>query len=646
MAVIPQFSAGAPASPRAPVLGGEQLTRVDNRAQSAALDGLSRRLASFGGELPGVPGNLGQASMQGMQALGAGVKQVGDVLQHLAEKKAEAKNYADIHAATMAMEREAGDFARWREENPSPERWEEELGERLARMPTALYDGRELAPAAREVIDRNLEAFSTRLQIQTGVEAVRATTKQAREAGMEGYARAGAEGDVETQISIAQHLGNEGWIPKDVAARMELAAIDAAEAKQIADGNAMIDTFLLYDDPDAALEVLAGMPLSDAERGFKEAEIKRKAAVRIAERNILDSAYEDAFGFSDTIKRMEAKHPDGKPVHWPEVVGETRTKLLRELYREHHDERTAVVSDLVQKIESGGIATEEGLAAALVGMDATDAEKATLRARMAGVYLEDAVKAAELQSAISKYDPIEDPYGITQQALRDRALLEIIGSDRSGALLEELGRRANGERMTIAERIKNEAMSAHTQGVVDRGSFLIPADEVIALDGGVYGVPAEDAPDPKTVREHDPDWVVEKRSLGLRNRTLRRIELAQDDALKINRKDTKGNVSDLRTKEREIGAGRALREELDDAERRGEIKSLDEWQGRMKEVTREQAIANDRHFLELQSEGGQGSGLPTAGGPFEGSRLFRDDDLDADALDEDVRWLRNHSVSF
>ena len=80
MPIIPQFRAEGPAQPVAPGMESPSGLRVDATTALRGIATLADSLGSVTQDMPNAPADLGQGVARGMQAIGEGIGNVGEVM--------------------------------------------------------------------------------------------------------------------------------------------------------------------------------------------------------------------------------------------------------------------------------------------------------------------------------------------------------------------------------------------------------------------------------------------------------------------------------------------------------------------------------------------------------------------------------------
>jgi hypothetical protein len=509
MPIIPQYRAQGPAGPKAPVMEQQAGPRVD---ASEAVRGIARLTGALSGTTPvgKVDPNLGQRSAQGVQSIGQGVGDVGSALFDISKRVAEAKNYADEHEHQLAMDREVGEFEKWRMQNPDPTGWEPAWRERMERFGGQYMAGKNLAPVTQERIKQRLGQFTERRAIQVGVDAMRESVGRATSALNAEYMRAVESGDAGAAQAIADDGFRRGWIPEDQAERMKIQAQDQIETKQIEVLNNQVKTFLLYDDVAGALNAADQMPVSDDEKNLLRAEITQTHGY-----NITLNEVEDIIDPNERIKAIES----GK---YNNLRAYDKERFLNGSYQQINTGNADTVEAL-KDAWSGGVSLRD--------ISISDAFKSLPESSQIA-FTEFAVKGAKndiseyltaLRTA-QAYDPSKDTEGAELAALRQSAALSF-DSERGQKIITTLGEAAQrGGSLSATERVMSDYFS-NLQKRFDSGeigNYLVTGDQ-ISPRTDKNGVPVYTVPDPSGDFE-------EKGLLGTYRGRV--VQLSEQDVLK------------------------------------------------------------------------------------------------------------------
>ena len=613
MPVIPQYSAGNPANVSGPVLERERTARLDNSEMLNGISRLSQRIGQRTVPLANIDPETGQAGARAIQGLGQHIEQFGGLMYEIRKREEEARNYRDVHQAQIAMEREAGDFEIWKEQNPNPQEWEPEWNRRSQNFSQRYFQGRELTPKAEEQIRLRMESFNNRQSINVGVAAVKETTKQAREALEADIIRSKDPDDIRR---MAQYGERQGWFPADYAAQLEVNAINRAEAEELERQQTLIETDLLNGNIQAVREGIRNLDIPQEEKANQLAKFENRHAENIVAQEISELTYEDPVAM---IQRLESGADK-------ELSNATREKLKTFAYQMHLEERGEILASSVQGIDNRAIKTIEQLNQSLWGAEASDQERATLEARLRGELVENAKQAREFQTRANSYDPASDPYGVTAAAIRDEVILTMPEGDRRDKILAELSRRASGDPITMIEEAKQKAKERYYAQIEARAEWKVPASEVdeVKLEDGRTGYFVADP----TISENDPNFFTQKSLtlIGPRFKRGRLIQLTPEDRFEVGKKNVL--IDDLQKMNEAYRKADRRFEQLSIEEESGNINSYDEYQERARELFQADSVENARNFLELKEEGGQATGLPGVSAPPSNS-LFGFDPIES-----------------
>lgn len=583
MAVLPNYTAGAPPVPNAPGLEGGQMPRIDAGRGLAALDNLARTVAGGAVALPNAPGSLGQGGARGMMALGEGVQQLGQMFQALDRERAEARNVAAVHEATLEMERIAGDFTAWREKNPDPARWEEELQGRLGEWSdrAATID---LSPVAREEVTRRFDAFSTRLAIDTRVSSVKAEVARAREALEAGWVRAVDSGDAETAVSLAREGVSRGWFPEDTGARMEIEAVRGAQQKARSAALMEADTMLNYGDAQSAYKSLENARWAfdtDEEFAFHKSELETKAAVQIEQREVFDRAAEEEGGPVAIARELEARDNDGNPTAYPALRGATRKKIISDLYEVHFKERESTVKRINEAINSGMIRSIEDAERFAGEFALSPIERAAFEQAIRGE-----IKTSEeyIQTATKNaftYNPGADPNGTLYGSLRTEIAAVLDDDPRAMEILDILEKRRAGQPLELGQKIAAQKQAEFASLAEAEGAYRLPVSRIRAVDQDGAKVYVDTGAD---IKPGDPGFFETGKGWfdgsHVRGRV---IELSQDDRLAVEEGKKGAIVEDLAAKNRSLAEAAKVSDELtrriDSGQIQTEEQANEAWEG-------------------------------------------------------------------
>jgi hypothetical protein len=127
--------------------------------------------------------NMFDGERQGLEALGKGVQAVGAMFQEVVEREAQAKNYADLADAEMAMNQELANFETWKQANLArPESWREEWQRRLTDLGKRFDKNETWSPVVKQKLGVEFGRFAGQSGIRIGTDATKATFARASEA--------------------------------------------------------------------------------------------------------------------------------------------------------------------------------------------------------------------------------------------------------------------------------------------------------------------------------------------------------------------------------------------------------------------------------------------------------------------------------
>lgn len=576
--------------------------RLNASGELAELGGLAQRLARGNQPLDTLPLGLGGGVAQGISAIGDGVKSVGQAIFNIQERAAEARNYRAVHEAQSAMDREAGEFEKWKVQNANrPELWEAEWNNRVRSFGDNYTSGKDLSPAAKEGINLRLNSFAESQAVRVGVDSVKAQAGLAREAIDADYYRAIEAGDADTAISLSRYGFEQGFIPEDVAARMEIGAVDAVETKTLEVLQNQKKTALAYGDISSALKAVDAMPIREDEKALEKAVVTEQygyqETMRQAE-DILDPAQRIAALQSDAFNNLR---PSDKQ------------KMLDASFREMNEEVSMTVNGLKDDISLGGVASEGDLEFRDDFKALPQREKIAVRQFLKQGALNDIAEFSTLQRAIRGYDPSVDPRGAEKAELERSIALRFDGerADELSQTLQEATQRTGPQ--SAAERVLSDVFTdlQKRYEAGDVGNFRVTGDQISERvdENGVtlYTVP-------------DPGGDFKKKGL-LGTYTGRVIELSEQDRIRFKEKgkDSGEVFEDRKAKDAAFSRFLNVQQEVELKVKAGEITEADEIQAEVNRLLGGEVLG----ALEtrLQKDGG-GNSLPGMSSGRMSSGLF------------------------
>lgn len=574
MPLIPHYRADGPASPKAPAMERGRGPRVD---ASQALQGVARLAGAVGDaavDLPGVNPNLGQGGAQGLQAQGAGLENVSDVLFDIQERVAEAKNYTDEHEAQLAMDREVGEFEKWRIENPDPTTWEGEWRSRMDRFKGGYFEGKSLAPVAIDAIKMRADSFTERRAIQVGVDAMRETVGRATSALNADVIRMKEAGDYQGLDERLRFGVEKGWIPEDRAEMMRIQAQDEIESRGAQEAMDRSRAFALSGKLPEALAELDSPFIPETERMVLKAEMENVTGAKIEYGQALD--YGAEAGPMEAARALEEVDENGNPVKFPRIKGAERQKLISDFKGVHYAEKKSIASSVLEGIDNGAFQTVDSALAQFEGFELSEVERRTIEDKFRGQFIKDEGYAQAAFTAAAAYDPSTDPTGERAESLASEWSIVLSGDPRLEKVLGVLERKRNGEQLTMPENMraaKEQELRAIRES---EATYRIPAERIKPATKDGLTVFVDTGAD---VKEGDPGYF--ETGAGLFDGTHvkgRIITLSQDDRIKAT--EGKGAVEDLTEKNRRAAEDAKILDALDQDANTGKIQDEVQWDER------------------------------------------------------------------
>lgn len=429
MATIPLLNGGeAPSvsATRAPASGTVNLGRfssgVTSQLQGAA-QGFRRQGASL--QQAEMSASQGQGAANGLRGLARGVGDLSGVMLTLANKKAEAKNYADVATARNQMFQIEGEFDQWRLQNPDPEGWEPKWSELSSQARGKLTAEKGLSPAAVDQIGREFDDFNVRQTVNVGTMAVKGTVAKARAAVEANILRAVDARDLDAVKRETETAVSRGWMFEDDALRTMMQAEDAIEAKTIDILQNQKKTALVNGDIQGALTAVDAMPVRDDEKTLEKAIVTKQygyqETLRKAE-DILDP--NDLLSALDTDEYAALRPSD-------------KEKFRDLAYRKINDDDTVTVTALRDEIASGGVSSISDLQGRTDYEALPERDKAAVQGFIAKGAQNDIADFSSLKRSLLDYDPSEDPRGATRADL-ERSIAMRFDGPRAEELLTTL----------------------------------------------------------------------------------------------------------------------------------------------------------------------------------------------------------------
>lgn len=635
MPIIPQYRAqGGPAKPGAPAMEPVQRERVDAGEALRGMSRLSEAVEGLAVSMPGVPEDLGQASMRGIQNLGAGVKDLGQSMFDIRERVARAKSFADVSEAQLALDAEVGNFEEWRARNQgNPEAWEGEWATRLERFRNDYLAGKDFPPATQDAINQRVMAFGERHGISVGIEAVKATVGRARESLEAEIVRAVRAKDIGAVEDLTAQGVSEGWIPEDQAERMKWQAAEQIREDELSSALMRSDTYAMRGMVEEGRAEIASAPFeSEDERQLKLAEFDTKTAVHAAINEVQDRLA-DGEDPNAIRAELEAKDEKGNFTAYRDLSPAARAQLLKPIYAAENEEYSSMLEGANGYIESGVIKTEKQLEEYFGGMEVDPLNRAILGKKLRGEVIATEKAVIDLQAAAAGYDPEADPDGRAYTAQMNAIYRTLEDDPRAADIVKTLTKRRNGESLTLGEdifRVKAKEVTDLRDAVED---YRIPAGNLVEeeRDGRTVFVDYSQAPEPgdparfeKTVHP----WFGKPRT-----KAGRVVTLSQEDREKmLTAKDKdKVFVTDLNRKAKADSETAQVLHEMKRRADTGEV-TTENWKDEYRKATAPmRAKVAEKEIDSL---------LPTGGGGIS-SGLFPATKSDPEA---DLEWLNSLEI--
>ena len=436
------------------------------------LDNISRPRVNFGGiasqvgqtaqsfaragqvQGPQLPGNAFQAEAGAIGEVGQGLASLGDSMFQIGEKRAQAKNYADITEAGQQMRAAAGAFEIWKEKNPNPDEWEGEWEKQSATILNQFGQGKKFSDFAMQRIKSDFEGFNQQQSIKTGYAATKATFRRAGSLLASEIMILKENNDVEGVQRLAEQGGEMGLLhPHQVTAHI-FEAQDKAEADELEafkqDVRADLAEGKRDNDPakfDSAIARIKDSPLNKSERREQAAivELERNHTAVVSQAK--ESIYSDE-GPRKALERLEERKPNTDYKYFSGLSNEARTALRSEAEQAVSMEVKARVTPTIQAIDRGEITETEQIEDFFfldediksLYLDRIGGIKANIKKS----YLQEIDTIGGLRDEIQGYNTEDDPDGIDLNLLQSK--IEIAASeDASFSLLEELDKQIKGE---------------------------------------------------------------------------------------------------------------------------------------------------------------------------------------------------------
>ena len=334
----------------------DRAPQVDASEAVRGLARLSGAIQDGGGDTPLIDPNLGQGTAAGVAAIGSGIEDVGAALFDINARVLKAKNYADEHAAQIAMDREVLEHEKWKQEHPNPEEWESGWAGRMQQFQNQYFSGKNLSPAAETSIRQRMEAFTGDYGVRVGMEAMRQTVGNATSALKADVLRAEDSGDYETGAALLDQGVREGWLPEDIAAGRKIQMQDNIEAKQLQTLSDLISADKDDNDYPAAKDrtqrAFEDGLLNESEYKAQLASLKKEERYQGVIEIVRQDSAKDLRG---TRKRLFERGDDGEYKYHPEMTEADRKNAAAGMDGEIAMENKATVGEILMDYNRGSI---------------------------------------------------------------------------------------------------------------------------------------------------------------------------------------------------------------------------------------------------------------------------------------------------
>lgn len=492
MPIIPQFRAEGPAQPVAPGMESPAGLRVNATTALRGIATLADSLGNVTQDMPNAPADLGQGVARGMQAIGEGIGNVGEVMFDIRKRLAEAWNYRKVSEAQDAMYGEVANFEKWKLSEPDPTKWETEWNGRMERMKNDLISGEGLSPAAKEQIGTRVMSFGTRHGFQVGVEAAKKVIDLANESNSAEIMRAMQAGDMDTVKTLTQLAVNEGWQGEDWQVQTNWRASESIRKDAIDSARMQSDTYAIRGMFAEGRQLIADAPWeTEEQRQYELARYDKDVTSRGIQFEIVKRAQEGE-DVSKLIEELTATNADGTFKNHDGILSPMmRQEALQPLYQFQNETYATKVDLAEQYVASGDIATPEALERFFDNKPIDSLNLNRLLSKMDGTYKDTQAAKVDLLSKAGQYNR-EDDVGDAQYTALQRAIVNTFGRPDPRELelgpaqadpqlqtaLEILEKRKRGEPLTLPEGI----FATKAKGIRDQTHAA--ASEYYRVDAG------------------------------------------------------------------------------------------------------------------------------------------------------------------
>jgi hypothetical protein len=463
MPIIPQFRAEGPAQPVAPGMESPAGLRVNATTALRGIATLADSLGNVTQDMPNAPADLGQGVARGMQAIGEGIGNVGEVMFDIRKRLAEAWNYRKVSEAQDAMYGEVANFEKWKLTEPNPTKWETEWNGRMERMKNDLISGEDLSPAAKEQIGTRVMSFGTRHGFQVGVEAAKKVVDLANESNSAEIMRAMQAGDMDTVKTLTQYAVDQGWKGADWAEQTNWRASESIRKDAIESAEMQSAALVIRGEGQKARKLIEEAPYeTEEQRQYKLAFHDKDVTSREVQLELINRA-RDGEDVGVLIEELTATNEDGTFKKHDGILSPIMREEALQPLRQFQNEQYKTQVDLAdQYVAAGRINSEEELNDFFQGKPIDAVNRNILVSKIDKTFKETQAAQLDLMSKIVTYDPSKD-IGGAQATAYEAAIVQAYPSHfakppfkneynpMAVKTLEVLEKLKRGESLTLAE---------------------------------------------------------------------------------------------------------------------------------------------------------------------------------------------------
>jgi hypothetical protein len=590
MAIIPQYSAGDPASRGAPVLEKGQHQAVSTADQQAALHRNANIIEHQTAKMPGVDPNGNQTLALGLAGLGREMSDIHAAMEQVKAQEIEARNFADVAESQRAMDFERGEFAKWQDTHRDPRTWEKEWGDRVSNFTGKYFEGKDFTPEATQGITQRFLSYSNTEAIKVGVSAVKRTTEMAREGLYADHARAVAAKNYPASKAISDHGLKQGWIGEDDKANMDIAADAQIKNTNLKIAQAQVATFLMQGNPEGAVEVIRKQDLEPAEKERQITQVWTRDAVNITTEEAKNRISDDPIAGK---KWLYEQGSDGKYINSHVLGSHDRNQLGVHSDQELELDRAELMKPIMDEIHSGGIKTQQELSFRLAGTELGESEIKNMVNVMNHKQVKSLRAIDGYAAQVANYDANNDPGGVRAGYL-DREIQITVPPEQAKPL-----------RDALAERVKNPGMDGMTKAMTaslshkrknfdqaEKHRWEIPIDSIVEVDllDGNKGYAVKD----ENVEDGDPHLILLNASTkfdkfkqafdsgaDVPQHRYRKIQLDYNDVPKwIDKDKNKGLfLTDIFKENEAITERRAIEANIEERNQKNEFDTIEKFNG-------------------------------------------------------------------